>query len=57
MEIWYMSITLSLSLSLSLILPTDLVVGGSSTGQPPVDLRFVAGYRQKDESEAATSSG
>jgi len=48
---------MSITLSLSLILPTDLGVGGGSTGQPPVDFRFVAGYRKWDESEAATSSG
>jgi hypothetical protein len=34
-----------------------LGVGGGTTGQPPVGLSLVAGYRRKDKSEAATSSG
>jgi hypothetical protein len=34
-----------------------LGVGEGSTGQPPAGLSFVAGYRRRDESKAATSSG
>jgi hypothetical protein len=50
------------NLTLSFILspshtPTDLGVGGGTAGQPPAGLCFVAGYRQRGESEAATSPG
>jgi hypothetical protein len=43
--------------SLPLTLKTDLGVGGGTAGQPPAGLCFVAGYRQRGESEAATSPG
>jgi hypothetical protein len=50
------NLTLSIILSPSHTL-TDLGVGGGTTGQPPAGLCFVAGYRQRGESEAAMSSG
>jgi hypothetical protein len=50
------NLTLSFMLSPSHT-PIDLGVGGGTASQPPVGLCFVAGYKQRGESEAATSLG